>query len=495
MSLGLSNKLRILQQSPHDFETAPPSSPDLPETSETNRWVASRYNVRASASDGRLILWNSIRGTMSVFSTAQREKVEGLLGRKGFEAPLRGAVKYLYERGFLVKEGTNEYRRIQLSFGQAHYRSDAFELILLASEDCNFRCTYCYEDFARGTMQPWVREGIKKLVEAKISHLRYLNIGWFGGEPLYGLTAIEELAPYLQDLARRHSVRYTSHMTTNGYLLTPEVAEKLLAWGCTTFQITIDGLPEDHNRNRPTRDGQGSFDTILANLKAMTQRPKEQDFSVNVRFNFDQHNSQGFSAFLDILERELGHDQRFKVRFHAVGKWGGANDDNLAICGVNDGWSMVREMKQEVRKRGLNLGEELTDLKMGSQVCYAARPYNFVIGASGKIMKCTVDLDRKDRNVIGHLTEDGRLETDLDKLALWTEPAFETDAKCHKCVILPVCQGLHCPQIRMDTGDSPCSSLRTQVKMDMLEMVDSPYSPGRRPVGAEEAAKLAAADH
>src|SRR3712207_7092344 len=34
---------------------------------------------------------------------------------------------------------------------------------LLASEDCNFRCTYCYEDFARGTMQPEVREGIKAM--------------------------------------------------------------------------------------------------------------------------------------------------------------------------------------------------------------------------------------------------------------------------------------------------------------------------------------------
>ncbi|PPU93786.1 hypothetical protein XalbCFBP2523_04890 [Xanthomonas albilineans] len=38
-----------------------------------------------------------------------------------------------------------------------------FSLILLPTEKCNFRCTYCYEDFATGRMQPKVVEGIKAL--------------------------------------------------------------------------------------------------------------------------------------------------------------------------------------------------------------------------------------------------------------------------------------------------------------------------------------------
>jgi uncharacterized protein len=474
MSLGLGGKLPVLQRSPLDLDAgagdAPPPPPPITAAPGEVRWLPSRYNVRAVTTDGRLVLWNGLRGTMSVFPAAQRLNIVTLLGQKGFAAPLRGAVKFLHERGFLIKEGTDEYRRIQLGFGQEHYRTDVLQLILLASEDCNFRCTYCYEDFARGTMQPWVRAAIKKLVETRIGNLRSLSVGWFGGEPLYGFEAIEDLAPFFIEIARERSVQFASHMTTNGYLLTPDVAAKLLAWGIVRYQITIDGLPEDHDRNRPTRDGQGSFATILENLKAMAELP--EDYSVDIRFNFDPQNSRSYREFLDVIQRELGDDERFRLRFRAIGKWGGPNDENLSVCGVDDIWGMEREMKREARRRGLAIAEELRHVHMGSNACYASRPYNFVVGASGKLMKCTVDLDKHDRNVVGHLHPDGRMELDQDKLALWTEPAFEHDAKCRKCVILPVCQGIYCPQIRMDTGDSRCSPLRSQVKHELLEAVE-----------------------
>ena len=128
-----------------------------------------------------------------------------------------------------------------------HYRQDVLELILLASEDCNFRCTYCYEDFQRGTMLPSVREGVKKMVERRAPHLKQLTVGWFGGEPLYGFQAMEDLGPFFIDIAEKHSIRYVSHITTNAYLLTPDVAEKLMAWQVLNFQITLDGMREQHD--------------------------------------------------------------------------------------------------------------------------------------------------------------------------------------------------------------------------------------------------------
>src|SRR5829696_351484 len=135
MSLGLTNKLNILQQSPHDLL---PPEPVKPKEEGAVRWIPSRYNIRATTPDGRLVLWNSYRGTMSVFNASQKSRIEALLSQNGFEARQTGIVKYLFERGFLIKEGTDEYRRIQLGFGQQHYRTDVLQLILLASEDCNF---------------------------------------------------------------------------------------------------------------------------------------------------------------------------------------------------------------------------------------------------------------------------------------------------------------------------------------------------------------------
>jgi uncharacterized protein len=473
MSLGLSHKLNILQQSPHDFE--PPEAPGAPVEDGASRWVSSRYTVRAATEDGRLVLWNTYNGAMSVIRPEMREAVEALLTKKGFTARPLGIVKYLRDKGFLIKEGTDEYRRIQIGFGKEQYRSDRLELILLASEDCNFRCEYCYEDFARGTMQPWVREGIKKLVEKRVKDLRSLSVSWFGGEPLYGMAAIEDLAPFFVKTAEEQSIRYGSSMTTNGYLLTPEVAEKLFSWRIRNFQITIDGAPEDHDRNRPARDGEGTFWPIFNNLRAL--RDRSDVFRVDLRINFDRQNHARVDEFLAMVQEEFGGDSRYKLRFRSVGKWGGPNDQNLDVCGGDEAEEIEMQLKEEARKRGLNLSDEIRDLKgMGSQVCYAARPYNFIVGASGKLMKCTIDLDKFDRNVVGHLTAEGEMEIDLDKMGLWTEPAFERDGKCQKCVVLPACQGVFCPLIRIESGESPCTPLRKTYKSNLRAVADAARS-------------------
>ena len=462
-------RFNILQQSPHDLNplaTAPPAATAM------TRWVASHYNIRAVTGDGRLVLWNTYRGTMSVFEPEQRAPIEAMLRRKGFEAESEGIVKYLFDRGFLVKEDTDEYRRFQLGFGQQHYRTDTLQLILLASEDCNFRCQYCYEEFARGTMQPAVRNGVKKLVQRRLEGLRNFSISWFGGEPLYGLQAIEDLAPFFLETANEHSIRYSASMTTNGYLLTPEVADKLLAWKINLFQITLDGPPEDHDRSRPTRDGQGTFAQIFGNLKSLSRR--SDDFVVDVRVNFDRKNYPHLQSLLDTLQNEFKEDSRFRLRFRAVGQWGGPNDEQLEVCGTEDSKEIYMEMRKEARKRGLSVSDDIRQVQgMGSQACYAARPYSFIVGATGKLMKCTVELDMNDRNVVGHLTENGDLVLDQDKLALWTEPAFENDSKCHSCVILPACQGVFCPLVRIESGRSPCSPLRLDGKKELLATAES----------------------
>ena len=460
--------LNILQQSPHDMETP---REEVVSSLPFPRWRPSRYNVRATTEDGRLVLWNTLNGSMSVFKPEQTETLKTLLRKPGLDPQSDGLAKYLFERGFLVQDGVNEYRQVQLAFGQQHYRTDILELILLASEDCNFRCTYCYEEFARGTMQPWVRDAIKKLLEKRIKNLSALYLSWFGGEPLYGFQAIEDLAPFAMQMACDNDVRLVSNMTTNGYLLTPETADKLLSWGINSYKITMDGRPEDHDCSRPTRDGRETFWTIFENLKSLKQRPDK--YLVELRTNFDRNNHQHMPGFLDIVQREFGGDARFRLRFNAVGRWGGKNDEQLDVCGADEAMQIKFDLNKEALKRGLNIGKGLKEVSgVGSGACYAARPYNFIIGASGKLMKCTISLDTQDANVIGRIAPEGNLEIDKDKFALWTEPAFESDSRCKKCVVLPSCLGVHCPLIRMEEDRSPCMPVRLHLKEALLETND-----------------------
>jgi len=404
---------------------------------------------------------------MCVFKPQQREGVQALL-KQGYTGEPKGVVKYLTDNGFMVPKGTNEYRNVQLAFGQQHYRQDVLELILLASEDCNFRCNYCYEDFLRGTMLPSVREGVKNLVEKRAPHLRQLTVGWFGGEPLYGFQAMEDLGPFFIEMAEKYSLGFLSHITTNGYLLTPDVAEKLLAWRVNDYQITLDGLREQHDKKRPARDGGGTFDTIISNLMELKKRPEK--FHVRIRVNYDRENYPYLEELLLLLEKEFGGDDRFVVAFHGIGRWGGANDKDIEVCGADEVRTVKERLRQSAKEKGFQPAGTLRDMNsVGKNVCYAARPYNFIVGADGKLMKCTIALDKEDHNIVGQLMPNGDMVLNADNYALWVEPAFQNDTGCQKCAILPTCQGISCPLIRIEQHKSPCAATpKKNVRNELL---------------------------
>lgn len=466
MAPSAASKFNILQQSPYDTDRAVSGTggAELPATA--SRWTPSRYTVRSATTQGSLVLWNTFSNRMSVFTPELAPRVIEILGQRRVEGPCEGLVRFLADRGFLVSEDSDELQRFRYAFGKEHYANDRLQLFLLASEDCNFRCKYCYERFTRGTMARWVRTGVKRYLAERLPRLKRLNLEWFGGEPLYGMEAIEDIAPVALELAERHSVAYSSRMSTNGYLLTPEVADRLFAWKVSYYQVTIDGPAEHHDRMRPARDGSATFATILENLKALQRR--REDFHVMLRVNFDRSNASDLDRLLDVVERELEADQRFRLAFRSVDRWGAPADDEADVCTRDEAEAVQHRMKAEARKRGLLLAGGIFQAGgLGAQVCYAARPYSFVIGATGKIMKCTIDLDRCDRNVVGSIDEDGNLTLDADKMARWTEPAFEEDAKCRKCVLLPACQGMSCPPTRWDTNSSPCVPVRATYKRDL----------------------------
>ena len=452
----------ILQQSPYD--TAPSVCNEKNDTAPAvPRWVPSRFNCRANTTQGLVVLWNVYTGRLSSFNSELAPKVLQLLSRRGVEGKAEGLIKFLADRGFLVNAEIDEIRRFRYAFNKHHYAKDRLQLFLLSSEDCNFRCKYCYENFPRGTMEPWVRRAVSEYLRKQVPVLKKFILEWFGGEPLYGMEAIAEIAPLARELAEKHSVDYLSKMTTNAYLLTPEVVERLFAWRILNFQITLDGPPEHHDRCRPGRDGSPTFATILENLKSLQKR--KEDFHVMLRINFDRDNTPGLEELLDILQRELHTDSRFRLIFRGIGKWGGPGDDELNICAPDEVTEIRYRMEAEARKRGLILtGTIFNAGGLGAQVCYASRPNSFIIGATGKIMKCTIELDTNDRNVVGRIDETGDLILDDNKMSLWTDLAFDSDTNCKKCVFIASCAGMSCPLIRFQTNESPCVTEKTTFK-------------------------------
>jgi uncharacterized protein len=260
-------------------------------------------------------------------------------------------------------------------------------------------------------------------------------------------------------------------MSTNGYLLTPDIAEKLLSWRILAYQITIDGPKQQHDKKRAARDGSGTFETIFSNLLALKARGER--YRVTIRINFDRENLEQLGEFLALLRDEFASDDRFRVSFHPVGRWGGPNDEKLQTCGLDEAYASRAQLQIAASQKGFNVVGTLADSNLpGSGACYAARPYNLIIGADGKLMKCTVVLDKKDYNIVGWISEDGELFLDEDKYALWIEPAFEADAACKKCFALPVCQGISCPLERIEYGQRPCPPVKLNIKRELVTTLE-----------------------
>ncbi|MER5371283.1 radical SAM protein [Streptomyces sp. NPDC002722] len=288
-------------------------------------------------------------------------------------------------------------------------RNDVFHLILFPTEQCNFRCKYCYEDFSVGRMKPEVVEGVKRLVDNRLCDLRRLSVSWFGGEPLLASDVVESISKHIMAASRDSGLLYTSDMTTNGYMLHEAMLQRLTAAGVRAFQISLDGPEELHDHTRVRADGRGSFKRLWENLLAI--RASEEDVRVKLRVHLTPDNISAMPDFLAMLRDTFLNDPRFSVKLKAVERLGGPGDASMNVLEEEDKSGAISRLKQIVEMPDR---PELSEFS----ACYAARPNSLIVRANGKLGKCTVALSDEE-NDLGQLLPDGTLRYRNDRLRPW----------------------------------------------------------------------------
>ncbi|MGW8377963.1 radical SAM protein [Streptomyces sp. ODS28] len=286
-------------------------------------------------------------------------------------------------------------------------------LILLPTEQCNFRCTYCYEDFPVARMRAEVVQGVKALVSARAEALRFLDLSWFGGEPLLARPVVLDISAHCHELTQRHpEFRYSSSMTTNGYLLTEKVAGELVEVGVRTFYISLDGPPEIHDTSRLRINGKGSFARIWANLQALSA--SELDCSVVLRVHYTPDTYMALGELIDMINADFGEDPRFSVYFKDVERLGGANDAEIRLFTEEANEKVDAALNSRLAP-GIRIYSEKPN---GIYVCYAARANSLIVRPDGRLGKCTVAL-YDERNTVGSLYSDGTLAVDQERFRPW----------------------------------------------------------------------------
>ena len=294
-----------------------------------------------------------------------------------------------------------------------------YQIILFPTEQCNFRCVYCYEDFEKGNMPGWLIESVKSFITTKMQNLNKMTLSWFGGEPLLAKDILFEIAQHAYEMAEKHDCELQGDLTTNGSLLSVKTLERLVALKQNTFQISIDGDADAHNKTRVTRNGGGSFDKIWERLLAAAAT--DLNFEIMIRIHVTDLNQESVLRFCQRYEEYLASDPRFVLYFKAIESLGGDKPDQVKKL-INK--RTAREFAADMSKRF----KDSIDLnRKGNNICYASKPNSIAIRSDGTLNKCTVALSEENNNV-GRINEDGTLEINNQHFSSWIQGFASLDS-------------------------------------------------------------------
>jgi len=383
-----------------------------------------------------------------------------------FSADEQSAIDLLQDNGFLVTDRETERQALNNFFTAVKTGTSELNVTVLTTLQCNFACDYCfqgdhgdYNKFAE-KMSLETAARVADWTEHELDRVRpeQLLLTFFGGEPLLNVPVMYYLAERLSGSARARGVRMMINVITNGLLLTEEIVDRLNPCGLNGIKVTLDGDRDAHNRLRPLRGGQGTFDRIIENVRRVADR-----CHISIGGNFDERSVDSYPALLDFLQRQEFADKLVKVKFKPIVRNPepekpkgmltltpvGANGQPMKPLGGTcmtaagaggasacDTCQFLDEkmafLRDETKRRGFNPGD---GVHVGP--CHVHMDNARTIGPDGSLYPCPGFTGEKAQST-GHI--DGRMDPlralaqeRFDRLGPWKE--------CGDCAFIPVCAG------------------------------------------------------
>jgi uncharacterized protein len=410
---------------------------------------------------------------MNTFSDAQllvSPDVTGLLerltqGQVSFDAEERETIESLVENGFIVDSRETERHSLDEYFTNLREDTDQLRVTILTTLQCNFACDYCIQgdhgeyNKTASKMSMETADRLVDWIEERLDAVKPKKfvLAFFGGEPLLNLPVVYLISERVHALCNTRRVPLFINVITNGLLLTPEVVDRLIPYGLNGVKVTLDGDRETHDRMRPLRGRQGTFDKILDNLRKVGSR-----IPITIGGNFDESSADSYPALLDFLKQQEFAENIAKINFKPIirvpeptatgiipltliGEAGkplsgacltgaGAGTRTGSMCDscnfVDDKMQFLRE---ETRKRGFPTPD---GVHMGP--CEIHRRHAHTVGIDGALYACP-GFGSETTQSIGHI--DGHEDAARNAAVAYFDRLTPHKEECGDCSFIPVCGG------------------------------------------------------
>lgn len=348
----------------------------------------------------------------------------------------------LKKGGFIINKNINEFALIKSRHLMSRYSAsgNALSLTILPTLACNFRCPYCFEadrGYKNISMGDDVINAILDFIDEKLKEKGVLQIAWFGGEPLLKFDVIEKLQTGILKIVEKKNLTFSASIITNGYLLSKEISDKLVALKVDFAQITLDGAQEEHDKSRVLQNGKPTFNKIVDNILSANE-----NLEISVRVNVTKNNIDSMNGLMDYLvDAGFSKSKKRSIYFAVVRDYDCSNGMISSDCFVIKDFATEQAMLNKIAyQKGLNVKFKIKPKVLS---CGSLSIRSCVIEPNGDMQKCWETVGNKN-SCIGNIF-DKRLSVEhKNNLCEWYSWTGFDNGMCRECNILPLCMG-GCP--------------------------------------------------
>jgi uncharacterized protein len=256
---------------------------------------------------------------------------------------------------------------------------------------CNLRCPYCYVhksaekmDEATGTA------AVEAVVESAVRHgFSAVKLKYAGGEASLNYRLMVRLQRLARELTARHGLRLEATLLSNGVALPGQLIETIEAEGIKVM-ISLDGIGEQHDRQRPTINGRASFPLVRATIARLVERGLAPHLSITIT-------DRNMGGLADVVRFALDQDLTFSLNFFRDNECAASFADlQYAEKGIIEAMLAAFAVIEERLPRWSVLGAVLDRgqlLERRQRSCGVGQDY-VVIDQHGGVAKCHMEIER-----------------------------------------------------------------------------------------------------
>ncbi len=336
-----------------------------------------------------------------------------------------------------------------------------YALSLAIAQKCNMGCSYCYADQGDfgGPMKNMPLDTAIRSIDLLLKDCPAggkVQLTFLGGEPLINRKALREATEYAYRMAAEKNVRIGFSITTNGTLLTVDDAAFFEQYGFAVT-VSLDGLEEQHNKQRPMKGGAGSYERIMNNIAPLLALQSQMQVAARVTVTPDNMNlAETLDAFIAMGFHSVGFSPLLRSS-SGTGEMSREDLDRMLGGMIECGLNFEKAVIKGQRYPFLNMVNALKEIGKGTH-----RPYPCGAGAGYMGVSADGDLAACHRFVNEPAGNMGNITTGVDAALQnnWlAERHVHKQEPCNKCWARYLCGG-GCHHEVLDKGRNACDYIR-----------------------------------